>query len=129
MKQTLFILVAVIVVTVLFWLRSSVLREGARDEYRGWRKFRKTTGSWSVWSILNCFLSLPIVFGAGMYFLIAAMNTGKVPLIYTVLVVDVVCFTTLWFFLRLAAANLDIRRAQQSGSGRSDPSALQRFLK
>ncbi len=69
-----------------FWGVKSLL-EGSRDEYRGWRKFRRATGIWPLWSIGVSVFSIPTLFAVGIYAFIRVLETHRMPLIWTGLLV------------------------------------------
>jgi hypothetical protein len=98
----------------MFWeLRSTF--EGVRDEYRGWHKFRQATGVWPVYSVLAGVLSIPALFGVGTYVFVRALQTHRLPLIYTVLTAVAVCGVGSWYGLRRLACVADIAKAKRSG--------------
>ncbi|HYG98140.1 MAG TPA: hypothetical protein VD837_03345 [Terriglobales bacterium] len=123
-----FVIIAIVVIATTAQ-RSWAVREGTRDEYRGWRKFRSMTGTWPVWSMVNAVLSLPVVFGLGAYGFVAALETGGLLLIYSYLVLAGVLSGLLWFTLRSLARYADISRAQRVGTGKLGAKTLNGFLR
>jgi hypothetical protein len=101
------------------------IRDGSRDEYRGWRKFRRATGIWPVWSMLSV-LSIPLLLFVGAYFEIRALETGRLTLIYTALAAFVVALSLVWFGLRRLGNHADLTRARKI-TGRA-PSRAGRFI-
>jgi hypothetical protein len=101
------------------------IRDGSRDEYRGWRKFRHSTGIWPVWSMLSV-ISIPLLLFVGVNLEIRALETGRLTLIYTALVALVLALGLLWFGLRRLANHADLSRARKI-TGRA-PSRAERFI-
>ena len=113
-----------------FWEVRSAL-DGCRDEYRGWRKFRRTTGVWPIYSILASVTTIPILFAVGVYAFIRALdtiNTYRLPLIYAVLFVLVLGSGLLWYMLRRLATYADLSRVQKLAS-RDVPATVERFIR
>jgi len=100
--------------------------DGSRDEYRGWRKFRRATGIWPVWSMMSV-VSIPILFCSCLWLLVPALETGRRPVIYTALVVIVLVLGLVWFAIRRLANKADLARAQKI-VGRVPPRA-ERFIR
>jgi hypothetical protein len=110
----------------MFWeLRSAF--DGIRDEYRGWHKFRQATGVWPVYSVLTIVFLLPALFGVGTYVFVRAMETRRLPFIYTVLTVLVICGAGCWYLLRRLACKVDIAKAKRSGTASTEK--LEEFIR
>jgi len=116
-----------------FWEVRSAL-DGCRDEYRGWRKFRRTTGVWPIYSILASVTTIPILFAVGVYAFIAfiraldTINTYRLPQLYAVLFVLVLGSGLLWYMLRRLANYADLSRVQKLAS-RDVPATVERFIR
>jgi hypothetical protein len=126
MKQTVTIVIAVGVAVIVFWSRSWALREGLKDEYRGWRKFHQAAGVWPIWSMVSL-LSIPLLFVGGGLLCIRAFETNRLPVIYTVLVSTILALALVWFGLRRLANWADMTRAHKL-TGRV-PSSAERFIR
>jgi hypothetical protein len=109
-----------------FWGIRSLL-EGSRDEYRGWRQFRHAMGVWPLWSIGASVSSIPILFAVGTYAFIRVLETHRMPLVWTGLLVLGITLGLLWYGLRRLANHLDFMRAKKLHS-RISPGA-QRFIR
>ena len=79
----------------MVWEIGSVLR-AIRSECRGWHQFRQTAGVWPLCSILAGTLSVPLLFVAGTYCFLAALQTHLLPLIYSTLVVAALSGAAAW---------------------------------
>jgi hypothetical protein len=99
----------------MFWEFRSAY-EGVRDEYRGWRKFRQATGVWPVYSVLAGVLSIPALLGVVTYVFVRALETHRLPLIYTVLTAAVIAGGGTWYGLRRLACKADIAKAKRFGT-------------
>jgi hypothetical protein len=108
----------------MFWEFRSVF-DGISDEYRGWRKFRRATGTWPICSVLAGIFSIPACVASGTYFFIKALNTGRLPLIYMALFVSVTCGVALWYGVRRLACKLDVARVRSSSKART----LEQFIR
>lgn len=111
---------------MLWALRSAI--DGIRDEFRGWRDFKSASGAWPVWSILTGVFSIPILFALGVYFLVAALHTRRLSLIYGVLFSAVTFGGILWYVLRRAASMADVARAKRTTEAPSQVQ-LENFLR
>lgn len=101
---------------------------GSREEYRGWRRFRRATGLWPIWSILASTTSLPSLFAVGSYVLIRTLETHSLPIIYSVLVSVGFSLGLLWYAIRRLANHADMVRAQRLGT-RPISGAVERFIR
>jgi hypothetical protein len=110
-----------------FWGIKSALGGGG-DEYRGWRKFRRATGLWPIWSILASATSIPVLFGAGVYVFIRAMETHRLLLIYTALIIVGFGLGLLWYAIRRLANHADVLRGQRNSTRSVSPS-VDRFIR
>lgn len=111
----------------MYWEWKSVW-EGIRDEYRGWRKFRRATGIWPIYSVLAGIFSIPAWFVSGLFLLIRAAETYRLILIYSSLFAGAICGAALWYGLRILACKADIARAQRKTGGRTSTQSLKYYL-
>jgi|SRR5579859_6585352 len=99
------------------------LLEGGRGEYRGWRKFHRATGVWPIWSILAAVTSIPVLFAFGVYVFIRTLETQRLPLICTALVLLGFGLGLAWYALRRWANYADVLRARKIASRVISPAA------
>ena len=98
-----------------FWSIKSTL-SNTRDEYRGWRKFRRATGIWPMWSIIATATSTPLLFAVGLYAFIQSLETSRLWLIDSTLIVVGFGFGLLWYAVRRWANHADLVRAQRNST-------------
>jgi len=112
----------------MFWVLKSVA-DGIKDEYRGWHRFRLATGMWPVCSILASIFSMPACFASGTYFLIAAFETRRLPLIYAGLFTVVISSAAVWYGLRRLACKVDAARAKRSSETPASAETLEQLIR
>jgi hypothetical protein len=86
------------------------------NEFRGWRKFRKASGVWPVYSMIYGVISPPIFFISVTFGLLRAFETHRLAVIYSVLFFVVICGAAAWYGLRRLARKLDLVRAKSAHS-------------
>jgi hypothetical protein len=112
----------------MFWELRSVTN-GIKDEFQGWHKFRQATGKWPVWSVFVGMCSIPALLVSGLYLLIKALETGRLPIIFAALFAGTICGAAAWYGLRRLACKLDVVRAQRSGETRLSNETLDALLR
>ena len=111
-----------------FWALETVL-DVIKSEYGGWRNFQRATGKWPVCSILAGIFSIPACFVSGGYLFIRVLETGRLPLIYTMLFVILICSAAAWYGLRRLACKVDVVRAQKSGRTLVSSETLETYIR
>lgn len=96
------------------WQWQSV-KQGARQEYGGWRAFRRKSGIWPLCSMLTTIVIMPFCFTAGLYGFIEVLDAanGRLAMIYFGLLLAVSIPAFLWFASRRLANHLDVQRAER----------------
>lgn len=96
----------------MFWEWQSA-KQGAGDEYHGWRAFRRKSGIWPWCSMLTTLLIMPFCFAAAVYGFIEVLKAanGRLTFIYLGLFVAVALPAFLWFGSRRFANRMDVQRA------------------
>lgn len=102
---------------------------GIRDEYRGWRKFRHSSGTWPIYSMVAGVFSIPALFAVGTYFFIRVLGTGRLPVIYAKLFMGAICGAALWYGFRRLACKIDVAMARQSSESRVSARTLEQFIR
>ena len=113
----------------MFWELRSVTN-GIKDEFQGWHKFRQS--NWQVASVVRfCWhvFNPHTLFVSGLYLLIKALETGRLPIIFAALFAGTICGAAApWYGLRRLACKLDVVRAQRSGETRLSTRLLMPFF-
>jgi len=74
-------------------------------------------------------LSLPTIFVLVVHWLIKAMQTRRLELIYAVLVAEVICAGLGWYGVRRLACKVDVAIAEHSSESAPPPENLEMFIR
>jgi hypothetical protein len=112
----------------MFWELRSVI-DGIKGEYQGWHEFRRATGDWPVLTVLVSIFSVPLFFLSVLYFLINALETGRLRFIYLTLFAVVCGSAALLYGLRRLACKIDVARARKRHRTLTSSEALENLIR